>query len=299
MSDDNRQMLDELLRYHSGVRGSARITILGLQALIRAFEDVRATPREMGGLLAEVLAAVRSSRPKLIALIDLLAMFEEEFRPHLDDTDMVVAKEAAIRLLQEKIELYQSKAAAVTRHGLEHISSWNTILVHSASSVVTNILIEATRTLDLTFRVLVLQLDPVRTPQVARTLEEERIPHLIVPMHDLCHYQKDVDKLFLGALTITPDRKVVAPVGTAAVVSICHLAGIRSYLFANSLHYSKGVASTQQILKQREEVEEAASSYQVTRHSHDLVDLALIDVIVNEYGVVTLDEVSRRDATIS
>lgn len=286
-----KESLDELLRYHSGVRGSARMTILGLKALMRAFEEVKATPEEMGGLLAEVLDAVRDSRPKLIALIDLLLMFEEEFRPHLSDDDPDVAKEAAIRLLQEKIELYQNKAAAVTEHGLEHISSWNTILVHSASSVVTNILIEATRTLDLNFRVLVLQLDPVRTPQVARTLEEEKIPHLIVPMHDLCHYQKDVDKLFLGALTITPDRKMVAPVGTAAVLSICHLAGIRSYLFANTLHYSRGAASTQQILTQREAVEEAVNSYQVTTHSHDLVDLSLIDVIVNEYGVVALEDI--------
>ena len=242
------------------------MTILGLKALMRAIDDLRATPEEMGALLSEVLESVRASRPKLIALIHLLRDFEEELRPHLEGDDTMVAKEAAIRLLQEKIEIYQRKAEAVTRHGLEHISSWNTILVHSASSVVTNILIEATRTRDLHFRVLVLQLDPVRTPQVNRTLEEEKIPHLIVPMHDLCHYQKDVDKLFLGALTVTPDRKVVAPVGTASVLSICHLAGIRSYLFANTLHYSRGAADTQQILTQRAAVEEAVGPYEVTTH---------------------------------
>ena len=82
---------------------------------------------------------------------------------------------------------------------------------------------------------------------MAGALDEAGIPNLIVPVHDLCHYQGQANKIFVGALTITPDRKVVAPVGTANVLSICHLAGVKSYLFANTLHYSLGIARTQQI----------------------------------------------------
>jgi hypothetical protein len=84
---------------------------------------------------------------------------------------------------------------------------------------------------------------------------------------------------------------VVAPVGTANVLSICHLAGVKSYLFANTLHYSLGIARTQQIDRTDFELVDPEAQYSVTSHSHDLVDLRLIDTIVNEYGVVPPDVV--------
>ncbi|MFC1791168.1 hypothetical protein ACFL0I_01720 [Gemmatimonadota bacterium] len=287
MIEQDKETLDELLRYHAGVIGSARMTVLGLTSLIGAFRELKAYPDEIAEVFGEVLAAVRASRPKLIALIDLLSEFEVELRPYLECEDMEEARGHVIRLLEEKIEIYKAKVAAVTEHGLEHIENGDTILVHSASSVIINILTEATRRLNKIFRVMVLQLDPVRTPQAAKTLDYEGIPHLIVPMADLCHYQDQVDKLFIGALTVTPDRKMVAPKGTASVLAICHLAGIKSYSFANTLHYSRGVASTQQIHLTETDMVEADTQYQLISHSHDLVDLGLIDVIVNEYGVTS------------
>ena len=287
MIQQEKESLDELLRYHSGVIGSARLTVLGLKSLVSAVRAVKAYPDELKELFDEVLDAVRDTRPRLIALIDLLTEFEEEFEPYLGLEDMELARGHAIRILDEKVALYEGKRAAVTQHGLAHIENGDTIMVHSASSVVTNILLNATREENKIFRVLVLQLDPVRTPQVARVLYREGIPHLIVPMHDLCHYEDEVDKLFIGALTITPDRKIIAPKGTASVISICHLASIKSYLFANTLHYSRKTAAEQRILKTDTEMVEAATHYPLRSHSHDLVDMGLFDVVVNEYGVTS------------
>ena len=283
MNAQERESLHELLRYHQGVLGAARLTVVGLNSIIRAFEQIKATPQEMRELLDELIETVRDTSPKLIALIDLLMEFQAEVGPFLQGEDPEEARRQAIRLLREKVSVYEEKKAAVTRHGLAHIQDGDTILVHSASSVVTNILVEATRARK-DFKVLVLQLDPVRTPMVAMALAEKGIPHRVVPMHDLCHYQDEVDKLFIGALTVTPDYKIIAPKGTASVLSICHLAGIRSHLFANTLHYSKGAAATQQIHQTATEMLEAPTPYQLISHSHDLVDLGLIDVVVNEFG---------------
>jgi translation initiation factor 2B subunit (eIF-2B alpha/beta/delta family) len=295
MNEQEKEGLDELLHYHSGVIGSARLTVLGLKSLISAVNEVKAYPDELKALFDEVLEAVRGTRPKLIALIDLLTEFEEEFKPYLECEDMEVARAHAARILGEKVAVYEGKRAAVTRHGLEHIANGDSILVHSASSVVTNILLDATREQHKIFRVLVLQLDPIRTPQVAQTLYREGIPHLVVPMHDLCHYQDQVDKLFVGALTVTPDRKIIAPKGTASVLAICHLAGIKSYLFANTLHYSRGSSETQQILQTDTEMVEAATHYPLRSHSHDLVDLTLFDIVVNEFGLTSFANQGREE----
>lgn len=297
MSGGNEDALDLLLRYHAGVIGAANLTTMALHALVRAVRSVHvSSTEELRERLDQAIGRIRLTRPRLIALIDLLLAFRQELDPHLASEDVETVREWAVELLEQKIALYEEKRDAVTRQGLEHVSPGDTILVHSASSVVTNILVEATRSLGPTFHVLVLQLDPVRTPDVARALEAAAIPHLVVPMHDLCHYQHEVDKLFIGALTITPDHKMVAPVGTAAVVSICHLAGIRSYLFANTLHYSVGPASSQEIHTERQRVAGPVAPYDVTTHSHDVVDLELIDVIVNEHGVTPLGSIGTRRA---
>jgi translation initiation factor 2B subunit (eIF-2B alpha/beta/delta family) len=291
MIRQERETLNELLLYHSNTIGAARLTPLALDALIQAFKNLKPTKADLMLLFEEVREAVRDSRPKPIPLIRLLRLFEREFLPFAETVDFEEQRSIAIRMLEDKKAIYLQKRDLVTLQGLKHLEDGDSIIVHSAGSVVTNILVEASRQRDPNFMVFVLQLDPVRTPRVAAALEEAGIPNLIVPVHDLCHYQGQANKIFVGALTITPDRKVVAPVGTANVLSICHVAGVESYLFANTLHYSLGIARTQQIDRTDFELEDPNTSFSVTSHSHDLVDLRLIDIIVNEYGVVPKDVV--------
>jgi len=289
MIGSERETLNELLLYHSNTIGAARLTPLALDALIKAFREVKPSGAALSVLFEEVREAVRDSRPKPIPLIRLLRLFEREFLPIIGSADFQEQKALAVRLLEDKKALYLQKRDLVTLQGLRHLDDGDAVIVHSAGFVVTNILLEAARQRDPNFMVFVLQLDPVRTPRVAGDLEKAGIPNLIVPVHDLCHYQGQANKIFIGALTITPDRKVVAPVGTANVLSICHLAGVKSYLFANTLHYSLGIARTQQIDRTEYELDDPTTSFSVRSHSHDLVDLNLIDLIVNEYGVVPDD----------
>ncbi|MFO8175799.1 MAG: hypothetical protein ACQET1_09610 [Gemmatimonadota bacterium] len=288
MKDRDRETIHELLLYHSRAIGGARLTVLALQALKQAFLELKAPDRDLLDRVVELREAIRDSRPRPVPLIWLLREFEADLLEALEkgEGEGEDLRALAVKALDDKIALYEEKRDAVTRHGLDHLSDGETIIVHSASSVVTNILLDAHEKRGRMFMVYVLQLDPVRTPLVAGALEQAGIPNLVVPVHDLCHYQDQIDKIFIGALTITPDRKMVAPLGTANVLSICHYAGIRSYLFANSLHYSTATGLGQRIDRTSIEVEEPTAQFRVTSHSHDLVDLGLLDVIINEYGVV-------------
>jgi translation initiation factor 2B subunit (eIF-2B alpha/beta/delta family) len=271
MIQQERETLNELLLYHSNTIGAARLTPLALDALVQAFRDLKPTGADLMLLFEEVREAIRDSRPKPIPLIRLLRLFEREFAPFAETADFEEQRTMAIRMLEEKKAIYLQKRDLVTLQGLEHLEDGDSIIVHSAGSVVTNILVEASLQRDPNFMVFVLQLDPVRTPRVAGALEEAGIPNLIVPVHDLCHYQGQANKIFVGALTITPDRKVVAPVGTANVLGICQIEGVKSYLFANTLHYSLGIARTQQIDRTDFQLEDPTTSFSVTGHSHDLV----------------------------
>jgi len=147
MIGQERETLNELLLYHSHTIGAARLTLLALTALTQAFREIKPSQADLMVLFEEVREAIRDSRPKPIPLIRLLRQFEREFLPFTETVGFEEQRAIAIRILEEKKALYESKRDLVTQQGLEHLEDGDSIIVHSASSVVTNILTEAARPL--------------------------------------------------------------------------------------------------------------------------------------------------------
>ncbi len=285
MIQSEKENLDSLFLYHGNVLGAARTTSLGLNALITAFEQLDCSQDEIVDRYQELAAAIKATQPRITPLSHMLEQFEAEMKPYWS-AELDELKDNAIRILKNKVNLYQAHAERVVRHGIQFIEDGDGIIVHSASSMVTNVLVQAKRVLLKKFSVIVLQLDPVRTPQVAFSLEEQEIPHIVIPAFNLCHYVERANKLLLGAVSVTRDLKVVAPVGTSTTLSLCQLNGIRSFLFANSFHFSHGLADAQRIYRVDKDVASSRSTYRLTTYSHDLVDIGMIDTLVDENGVV-------------
>ncbi|MFH1984031.1 MAG: hypothetical protein ABIL58_19500 [Pseudomonadota bacterium] len=285
MNPIEKENLDRLFRYHGNVIGAARTTVMALTSLMNAIGQLDCEKENIMERYGELAEAIRTTQPRIIPLIHMLEQFEAEIRPFLD-VEVEVLRDAAIKILKKKVTLYQSRVERVARHGIHHVEDGDGIIVHSASSVVTNILIQAKQVMLRDFSVIVLQLDPVRTPQVAHSLAQAEIPHMVIPAFNLCHYVGQANKILLGAVSITRDLKVVAPVGTSSTLSLCRFKNIRSYLFANSFHFSHGLSDAQRIHREETDVASSRSTYQLTTHSHDLVDMDLIDVVVDEDGIV-------------
>lgn len=285
MNQVEKENLDNLFLYHGNVLGAARTTAMALNSLINAFEQLECEQEELYGRYEELAAAIKATQPRITPLSHMLEQFEAEMKPFWTE-DIEQIKVRAIKILKNKVKLYRSRAERVVRHGIQFIEEGDGIIVHSASSMVTNVLLQAKQVLLKDFSVIVLQLDPVRTPQVALTLEEQEIPHIVIPAFNLCHYVERANKILLGAVSVTRDLKVVAPVGTSTTLSLCRLNNIKSYLFANSFHFSHGLADAQRIYQVNENIASSRSTYRLTTHSHDLVDVDLIDTLIDEDGVV-------------
>lgn len=285
MNQVEKENLDNLFLYHGNVLGAARTTAMALNSLINAFEQLECEQEEFYGRYEELAAAIKATQPRITPLSHMLEQFEAEMKPFWTE-DIEQIKVRAIKILKNKVKLYRSRAERVVRHGIQFIEEGDGIIVHSASSMVTNVLLQAKQVLLKDFSVIVLQLDPVRTPQVALTLEEQEIPHIVIPAFNLCHYVERANKILLGAVSVTRDLKVVAPVGTSTTLSLCRLNNIKSYLFANSFHFSHGLADAQRIYQVNENIASSRSTYRLTTHSHDLVDVDLIDTLIDEDGVV-------------
>ena len=285
MNHIEKENLDSLFLYHGNVLGAARTTSMALNSLINAFDQLDCEQEEIFARYEELATAIKATRPRITPLSHMLEQFEEEMKPFWSkDLDKLRAQ--AKKILKNKVKLYKSRAERVVRHGIQFVEEGDGIIVHSASSMVTNVLLQAKQVMLKDFSVIVLQLDPVRTPQVALTLEEQEIPHIVIPAFNLCHYVEQANKILLGAVSVTRDLKVVAPVGTSTTLSLCRLNGIKSYLFANSFHFSHGLADAQRIYQADENIASSRSTYRLTTHSHDLVELDLIDTLIDEDGEV-------------
>ena len=285
MNQIEKDNLDNLFLYHGNVLGAARTTVMALKSLISAFNELECGQEEIVERYMELATAIKATQPRITPLSHMLEQFEEEMNPYWGE-EMQTIKDQAAKILNEKAKLYQSRAERVVRHGIQFIEERDGIIVHSASSMVTNVLIQAKEVLLKNFSVIVLQLDPVRTPQVALSLKEHDIPHIVIPAFNLDHYVGKANKLMLGGVSVTRDLKVVAPVGTSTTLSLCRHNGIKSYLFANSFHFSHGLADAQRIYRTDKHIASSRTTYKLTTHSHDLVDLELIDTLIDEDGVV-------------
>ena len=294
MNDKNRQNMYKLLRNLGDVQGIARMTELSLNSFIESIRQLKCSKQELQPLYFELAEALKSSQPKIIPLIHLLEQFEQEMKETLTpEMGLEEIREKTIENLEAKIKLFQDNAARVTENGLKYINNHDVIIVHSASSVVTNILVQAKEKWNKRFEVVILEHNRDRTRQIIQALRDADIDHIVAPAYDLSHHIDRATKMFLGALTITSDRKIVTPPGTAGTVGLCHLNGIAVHLFANTLHYSHGASTDQYIYQEEEDTRSANMDFSITTHSHDLVSLDLINHIVTENGE------TGKDATAS
>ncbi len=285
MNEKDKEILYKLFRDHEDVRGSSRMAMLALRSFIESIKDLRCDASEMKELITELCDAIKHTEPRIVPLIHLVKAFEAEMAGHYGE-DLQKTKNEAVRILQEKHDLLRSKVDQVIEHGVNLIEDGDTIVVHTASSDVTNMLVRAKEVLKKNFKLIILKQDFVKTKLLVRTLSKAKIDLLVVPEYSLSHYIEKANKLFIGAVSITPDAKVVAAIGTANIVGLCHINKVPVYLFANSLKFSYHPSSSQRIHTKTVATTQDDVSYALTTHSHDIVDLKLVDHLVTEDGKI-------------
>lgn len=285
MKEKDKEILYKLFRDHEDVRGSSRMAMLALRSFIESIKDLRCNASEIKELITELCDAIKHTEPRIVPLIHMIKAFETEMEGQYAE-DLEKTKNEAIRILQEKHDLLKSKVEQVIEHGVNLVEDGDSIVVHTASSDVTNMLVRAKEVLKKNFKLIILKQDFVKTKLLVRTLSKAKIDLLVVPEYSLSHYIEKANKLFIGAVSITPDAKVVAAIGTANIVGLCHINKVPVYLFANSLKFSFHPSSSQRIHTKTVPTSQDDVRYMLTTHSHDIVDLKLVDHLVTEDGKI-------------
>ncbi|MDR4499461.1 MAG: translation initiation factor eIF-2B [Candidatus Scalindua sp.] len=285
MNITDREKLYRLFRENADVLGTNRITIVALQSFINAVKLLRCKDKHLLSQYAELIKAIKNTQPRIIPLIHLIEQFETEIKA-FDDASYEEIKNQTIRILKQKMILYESITKEVIQVGRQYVRDNDIVITHSASTVVKRVLIEAKKELKRKFSVIILKQDFLKTKQMITWLTEAGIDYIVVPEYSLSLLLGKATKMFIGAVSVTHDKQAVAVVGTANVVSFCHINNIPVYLFVKSLKFSHQSHSHQHIYLKEVDMEEDGYVYHLTTHSHDLIDLKLVDHLITENGEV-------------
>jgi len=292
MKQEDRQNLYKLFRDHGDVLGADGTARVALESFIRSIQDLRCAPEKLEELVAELIHSIKHTEPQITPLVHLIEEFENEMAGQFS-TDLKATKGKITSLLNAKIDRLKDIGLQMTARGLKCIDRYDVIIVYSTSTSIRDTLVKANK-IGKPFEVLILKQDFTKTRKLIWTASGEKIDHEVIPEYNLSNFITKANKFFLGSISITPDNKAVCPLGSAEVVSLCHLNRIPIYLFANSLKFSHKASGTHKIHEKRESRLDGQTSYAMTIHSHCLVDLEHVDFIVREDGVIPREEFRTR-----
>jgi translation initiation factor 2B subunit (eIF-2B alpha/beta/delta family) len=290
MKPEDKTIMCRLIRDHEDMVGSSRVAMLALEAFIESIRQLKCEADKMADLYTELAEEIKTTEPKVIPLIHLIEEFEAEMAGQMGGS-LEEIRERAITILKRKCDALKERVSKVLEQGLNCVTEGDVILLHTASFDLTNMFVLARGVLQIGFSTIVLKQDPVKTRKLIRRLNEGGVEMVVVPEYNLSHYLSRATKIFVGSLSVTPDMKFVAAIGTANLISLCHVNKIPVYLFANTLKFSHKPGTEQQIHRKEEDHDADEYAYTLTTHSHDLVDLELVDYLVTETGIYPRDQI--------
>lgn len=275
--------LYSLIRNYMAVMGTSRTTLAALKSYMDAVMRLRCADADFGKALQELNTVIKNTQPKVMPLVHLIEDFESEMAPNLKN-ELAVAKNKAIDILTEKLKLFEADTGRLTANCVQCIEPGDFIIAHSPTDFIRQAFVNAHTDRRRKFKVLVLKQDFIRTRQLLDILEQYRIEHLTIPEYNLSHYLDSVNKLFIGAVSLSSDRKAVTGIGTANVVGLCHVKKIPVYLFAQSIKFAHTSLPEQHIYREEQQKVEEDYTFRMTTFSHDIVDLSQVDHIITEKG---------------
>ncbi len=285
MTGKDRQNLYKLFRDQADVLGFSRLTVAALQAFVNALKVLRCSRAQIFPLFQELIGVINASQPHIVPLIHLLEEFEAEIGLFAEK-DLETIRTEAMRILEAKIAKFEKSENRVVAQGLASVVNGDVILVHSVSTVVRDILVQAYKERGRRFQVIVLQQDFNKTRQLLKSLDKAALPYKVMPEYTLSHAVRKVTKFFLTAAAVTSDGNIVVDAGTANIASLCHVEKVPIYLFVNSLKFSHRPSVDQQIHRKEERRNRDGLSYDLTTYSHCLVSTALLNHIITEAGEI-------------
>jgi translation initiation factor 2B subunit (eIF-2B alpha/beta/delta family) len=200
--------------------------------------------------------------------------------------------EAAIRCALEE---NACSAKQLTKKALSLIYNGCTILIHSRSHTVLDVLIAA-KAARKNFRVIVAEQEACITHEIVAILSAHGIPFVVVPEYMLSEVESDISFMLIGAVTLKQEQTLVVHAGTKPIVAEFNAAHVPVYalLTTDKFSFWQTRSNSQTVKSVKSQSHPTLDcQYERLKFSHDRLPIALLQKIVTERGVATPDELMK------
>ena len=288
MSNIEQHTIDKLFRDLSRVYSTSATSIIGLDSIKAAIEELVCNDSDLATEIIKLSDAVKNTQPRMFPLDNLMLILDKKIQTLNDEKQLT--KGSIDKILNTFRIRMQSDLDALVENGAGWIKDDDFIVIHSIEENIEHLIPEAKKR-GVNFKILVLKQDIITTGKILNILNNNQIKYEVIPEYDLVHYFDKITKLFIGTQALTNDNYLICDPGTSNIVSECHIHNIPIVLFLKTLKFSHYPATDQNIRKNSYEDEHDGVRYSFSIHSNDIIKLELMSHIITEKGEITKDQI--------
>ena len=288
MSNIEQHTIDKLFRDLSRVYSTSATSIIGLDSIKAAIEELVCNDSDLATEIRKLSDAVKNTQPRMFPLDNLMLILDKKIQSLTDEKQLT--KESVNMILKSFRIRLQSDLDALVENGVGWIKDDDFIVIHSIEENIEHLIPEA-KNRGINFKIMVLKQDIVTTGKILKILNNNQIEYEVIPEYDLVHYFDKITKLFIGTQALTNDNYLICDPGTSNVVSECHIHNIPIILFLKTLKLSHYPVTDQNIRKNSFQDEHDGVEYSFSIQSNDFIKLELMSHIITEKGEITKDQI--------
>ena len=252
------------------IRGASWMAKKGAEAYLILAELLEG--EELASALSELKKELPRVNPTMAPLYNL-----SRFVPITEDPEIVRAR------AKEFLRLIDEAKKAIGNIGSELIEDGDTVITHSFSSAVFEILRTA-RAKGMDFRVILTESAPdYEGIALASALEREGIPFEVITDAQLGLFAERATVALVGADNITRDGAIINKAGTYLLALACHEKNVPFYVAAESFKLHPELKSDEVEILERPY---ARQGYRVRNLLFDVTPWKYVRGIVTELGIL-------------
>lgn len=273
------------------IRGAGRIARAGAQAL--GDFAVSYDGETLDGFLSDLSDAKRTlldSRPTAVSLWNGV---HATVRGAQDASTLEDAKDLVVRNAAEFCRRSEMAVEEIARIGARRIQDGDTILTHCNSSAALGTIIEAHRQ-GKRIKVYATESRPWRQGILTvNALADAGVDVTLIIDSAVRAVMKKVDKVFVGADTITSQGALINKVGTSQLALAAHEARVQLYVCAETYKFSPMTLFGDTVTIEERDVSEVVrpgevrDSVKILNPVFDSTPAAYIDAIITELGMMS------------
>jgi len=294
------EQLSTIFRQIESDKGTSVLSEMVLNGIVESFDAFEAkSVDDFYDQFRHLLLTFKTTKPRIgILIFHMCEIWEELQDKKKQIKNLDELKEVLTKAVESLINDGRKEKTSLISHGLECIEDGDSILIHSHSGTVMQ-LMEDAHNAKKKLRVVLAEQEEEKTEDMIWFLQTRRIPFIVVPEYMLSHVETEVNKVFLGAITFNNQYTFITDAGTTSVVSEFHHAKVPIYMFLTEKKFSLWDATkkhqTYKVTQKRTDFHpEKVVTYERIKFSHDRVPVDLVDFVVTENGIFSPDKIQKQ-----